>query len=570
MTRGALRDLSYRFFEISIPVLFILATGVLVILNPSSGTGLAAPVSAANQIEVYTYAMPRQGWAPLTVYFSAFGSRSLKGSLIKYEWDLDANGRYDTDATASGGYTSYTYTKPGKYLVTLRVLDDLGNVAAANVLVTVRHPASSSVDYWNIFDDSQVRKVELRITQSEWDRMWLDPGSKTRVRADAVIFGELIQDIAVSMKGNSSLDGSGIKKSWKLDTNYYIPDQEFHNLKQLLFHNNFADASMLREKMAYDLMQFAGVPAGHTAYVEFWIDIVDDDQQPTYLGVYTMVERVDSKHVGNRFGRDSGIGNLYKADAWFEEGAADLAYYGEDIADYPRPRGEVAYGLQTNLDHPDYSDIINLCYVIDGAAYQSEAEFTQALEQVFDVDSYLRYLAVILTTLNLDTYPYTGNNYYLYHDPGTGKFSFVAWDLNNSWGHFGGDYDFPLYGEACCQGPLQWAPLFTRVFQVERYRRDYAAYVDLLVRGRFNGQDFASRAQAWQELVGPYLTRAAGDKHYFGASAMYTFDQFTQDRQSMVTLTARRSQYLLSVLGSDQWKVAPDANVKPQTGQQQP
>jgi hypothetical protein len=277
-----------------------------------------------------------------------------------------------------------------------------------------------------------------------------------------------------------------------------------------------------------------------------------------------MVERVDSKFVANRFGSDNGIGNLYKADAWFDGGGADLAYYGEDIENYPKPRGEVAYGLQTNMEEPDYSDIIYLCYIIDGVDYASPDEFAVALEQVFNVDGYLRYLAVIFTNLNMDTYPYTGNNYYIYNNPATGKFEFLPWDLNNSWGNFSGDAQFPLYGKPCCMGPQAWTPLFTHVFQVERYRQAYSAYVDLLVRFWFNEQDFRARTDAWHALIGPYLTKGTGDKMYAGPGAMFTVDRFTQDRLYLISLTSQRAQYLRSVLDSGQWKTEIiEANTKP-------
>jgi spore coat protein H len=555
---------AYRLLEVSLVFVFLLATTALVVFNPSQGINRVETIPSSMVIQAYAYAMPAEGWAPLTVYFSAFGSQSSVGEIVNYEWDLDGNGRYDVNATLNGGYASYVYKKSGEYLVTLRVTDAQGNTAAESVMVKVRYPASSSVDYWTVFNDSQVRRVELRLTQANWDLMWLNPPSKTRVEADIVLFGETLESVAVSMKGNGSLEMSGEKKSWKIDTNYFIPDQEYHNLKQLLFHNNFADASMLREKMAYDMMDFAGVPAGHTAYVEMWIDIVDDDQPSQYWGIYTMVERVDSKFVANRFGSDNGIGNLYKADAWFDGGGADLAYYGEDIENYPKPRGEVAYGLQTNMEEPDYSDIIYLCYIIDGVDYASPDEFAVALEQVFNVDGYLRYLAVIFTNLNMDTYPYTGNNYYIYNNPATGKFEFLPWDLNNSWGNFSGDAQFPLYGKPCCMGPQAWTPLFTHVFQVKRYRQAYSAYVDLLVRFWFNEQDFRARTDAWHALIGPYLTKGTGDKMYAGPAAMFTVDRFTQDRLYLISLTSQRAQYLRSVLDSGQWKTEiPEANTKP-------
>ena len=550
----------YRLFEVGGIIVFLLITFLLLGLNPSQGIDAEAVNDSlpSAKLEAYAYAMPHQGWAPLTVYFSAFGSQSQSGNIASYEWDLDGNGLYDTDASADGGYANYTYTKPGEYNITVRVTDNLGNSSTANTLVTVKHPSSSSVDYWTIFDDSQVRRVELQITKANWDAMWEVPDSKKHVEADFLIFGELIETVSVSMKGNGSLGGSGEKKSWKIDTDYFIAEQEYRNLKQLLFHNNFNDPSMLREKMGYDMSAFAGVPAGHTAYVEFWIDIKDDENPSEYWGVYTMVERVDAKYLRNRFGNDNGIGNLYKVDAWFEQGAADLAYYGQNIADYPMPRGEVAYGLQTNLDDPDYSDIINLCYVIDGVEYATEAEFTQALEKVLNVDGYLRYTAVLFTHLNLDTYQYTGNNFYLYHDPTTEKFEFLAWDLNSSWM---ADAQFPLYGEPCCMGPVQWAPLFTKVFQVARYRQDYAAYVDLLTRYWFNDNYFPAQAAAWHKMIAPYLTQESGDKDYIGANTLYTLEQFTTERANLVALTSQRSQYLQSLLSSGQWRtIIPEAN----------
>ena len=502
-------------------------------------------------IHVFAYQMPNQGWAPLTVYFSAFGSSDPDGKIIRYAWDLDGNGSLETDATSTSGYTQYTYAKPGEYTVTLQVTDDEGGTATDTVLVNVRHPAASSVDYWTVFDDSQVRRVDFIIRQENWDRMWVDPWSKTKVEADVVLFGERIDSVALSMKGNASLDASGWKKSWKVDTDIFVEGQEYANLKQLLFHNNFADATMLREKMAYDMMRFAGLPSSHVAYVELYIDIQEDGEPPIYWGIYSMVERLDRKYLSNNFGRDSRHGNLYKADAWFEQGAADLAYYGEDIEDYPKPRGEVAYGLQTNLENPDYSDIIQLCYVIDGVEYETPEDFAVALEKVFNVDSYLRYLAVILTNLNLDTYPYTGNNYFIYHNPTTDLFEFLPWDMNNSWGNFAGGAEFPLFGEVEDVGPLKYAPLFTKVFEVDQYRQDYMAYVDLLLRNWFNKQIVASLAEHWQDQIRPYLTKETGDKAFIGEDAMYSLEQFDQDRINLILLTDDRNEFLSSAIEAE-------------------
>jgi hypothetical protein len=549
---------------ISILLLLALTAGLLGLtaLAPRTADPASAP---PDTLMAFAYAMPNQGWAPLRVYLSPFGSRALTGGIVRYEWDLDGDGTFETDATAELGYTQVLYSEHRVYAPALRITNEQGQAATASTQVEVRHPASSSIDYWTVFDDRRVRDVELRLTQADWDALQAAPTSKARVPAEAIVFGERLASVAASLKGNSSITVPGWKKPWKIDTDYFIAGQEYRNLKQLLFHNNFADASMLREKLAYDMMRFAGVPAGHAAYVTLSLDITDDDQPPIYLGVYTMVERVDAKFVDNRFGRDQGAGNLYKADAWFDQGAADLAYYGEDILRYPRPRGELAYHLQTNLDQPDYTHLIELTRILDGTDYVTDEEFAAALESVFNVDGFLRYLAVIFTNLNLDTYPYTGNNYYLYDDPSTGRFQFIAWDLNNSWGHFGGQFDFPLYGAPCCQGPLEWAPLFTRLLQREDYRRDYAAYVDLLTRHWFNAENVGRLASQWQTLIRPHLMRNGGDRMYVGADAQFALHQFTTDGQALVDLTAARSEYLQEVLESGEWEtLVPEANDPPE------
>jgi spore coat protein CotH len=532
--------------EIALILLFCLIAAIWG-LSQSGSESISAPQPDVN-IKAYAYSMPNKGWAPLKVYFSAFGSQDDQLGIVRYEWDLDGNGSFETDATASGGYASYVYTKPRTYIISLRATNAAGGTTIAQTEVIVKHPASSSVDYWTVFDDSLVRKVEILITQSNWDLMMTNPGEKRIVPANAIIFGETVDGVGVSPKGNSTI-GFQAKIPLKLDLNAYFPEQEFKNLKMLLFHNNFGDPSLLREKMAYDMMQFAGVHAGHTSFVEVWVDIQDDEEPSDFLGVYTMVERPDSKYLANRFGRENDRGNLYKADAWFEEGAADLAYYGENIEDYPKPRGELAYALMyKDPEEADYSDIIELCYVIDGVEYDSPEDFATALEGVFNVDTYLRYLAVIFLSLNFDQYPDTGNNYYIYHDPGSDRFEWVAWDMGNSWGHFGGDFDHPVFGTENSMGPLQYRPLFTKVFEVDEYRQTYLAYLDLLVRSYYNEENISGIALEWAGQIRPHIQSGQGDKMFFGPSAVTSLDQFDQAVQKIIELTANRAEYVSGVL----------------------
>jgi len=164
-----------RSLETVILVVFLLTAtaGSVLALIPRSTSTSTYPDPT---IKVFAYHMPNQGWAPLNVYFSPFGSYAPESKILRYEWDLDGNGSFETDATSSSGYTQYTYAKPGEYSVTLQVTDEDGGTATDSVLVSVRHPAASSVDYWTVFDDTQIRRVDLIVSQANWDRMWLEPG----------------------------------------------------------------------------------------------------------------------------------------------------------------------------------------------------------------------------------------------------------------------------------------------------------------------------------------------------------------------------------------------------------
>ena len=180
--------------------------------------------------------MPARGWVPLTVYYSAFGSTSESGPIVKFEWDLDGNGHFDFSTPQAGGYAQYTYSKPGLYTIQLRITDSQGNNATDSIQIEIMHPTDSSVDYWTIFDDSSVHKVTFEVSQVNWDLMWADIEAKETVPANAVVFGRRLTTIGLRMRGQFSLRESGEKKPWKIDTDYYIDGQEYQNLKQLYIH----------------------------------------------------------------------------------------------------------------------------------------------------------------------------------------------------------------------------------------------------------------------------------------------------------------------------------------------
>lgn len=80
-------------------------------------------------------AVPNSGKAPLTVKFKA-NATDADGSIVSYEWDLDANGVYEGNTSFDTMITIYNF--PKVYLPKVKVGDDKGafTEATANVNVT--------------------------------------------------------------------------------------------------------------------------------------------------------------------------------------------------------------------------------------------------------------------------------------------------------------------------------------------------------------------------------------------------------------------------------------------------
>lgn len=237
--------------------------------------------------------------------------------------------------------------------------------------------------------------------------------------------GNTWTNVGLRYKGNSSLssgwNSGSLKLPFKLDFDEFedaypeIDNQRFFGFKQLSLANGFNDSSFMRDAVTYDLLEEAGLVAAETAFYEVYIDygegLVD-------LGLYTMIEVIDDTVVERYFGDDDG--NIYEGD-----GA------GVSLAEGTLDQIESSFEKENNEDEADWSDIEALYNVLhadlratDPAAWRAE------LESVFDVDTFLHWLALSAVIGHWDTYGSMSHNFYLYDDPATGQLTWISWDHN--------------------------------------------------------------------------------------------------------------------------------------------
>lgn len=432
-------------------------------------------------VKAFAYCMPGSAEINQTICLSPYGSVG-ESPIIEYLWDLDGDGNFETDATNSDGYTQTQFSSTGYHKVYLRVSDGK-NIGETSISIYIKNKNNYPADYDDIFDKSFVSQIFFKVKKANWEKMWNDLRKKITVPMDIIIDGVEIKNCGVRFKGNSSLN-SPHKKSFKIDIDEYVEDQEYKNLKNLIFNNGFKDPSLIREKLAYEIYSFAGVPSSLTKYG--YITVIVDNIYHIKLGVYTWIEHVDKKYLSHNF--DNKKGNLYKA-----EFNAGLTWNGDNIKYYTGRNGVTpSYSKENNEDEDDWSDLLNFIDLLNNS---SDSELKKYLPTVFNVDGWLRYLAVTMVLSSFDSYlGGFAHNYYLYFDHDLEKFHFIPWDLNHAFGNFGRNQEninFDLYSlEKMIRLPgpgiTTERPLFTRIIADDDWRRSYEAYIDLLLRNICN------------------------------------------------------------------------------------
>ena len=241
--------------------------------------------------------------------------------------------------------------------------------------------------------------------------------------ADLEMGGITFTNVGVRYKGNGTYMESqgGNKRPLKADLNKFVKGQKLAGRTTLDFQNNTTDAGMMNDTLAYRLFRDAGVPAPRTAYAKVYVD-APGAHTNTYFGLYTMPENVDAAFAKDRFGVKGGLVLKPVTSRLF----SDL---GDDWSKYETP-----YDPKTKPVEQQKKRVIEFAKFVSHA---DDAEYARRLAEFVDVDEFARFMAVIVWLSNFDSVLDMGQNFYVYLDPRSNKFSFIPWDLDHSFGTFG-------------------------------------------------------------------------------------------------------------------------------------
>jgi hypothetical protein len=330
-----------------------------------------------------------------------------------------------------------------------------------------------------IFDDDVLPVVEITLAPADLSTLFAagneesDHEFMATFQWTAPNLTAVVDSVGFRLRGNTSRNSQ--KKSFKVSFNTFRSGGKWEGLEKLNLNGEHNDPSIMRSKVAWDLFREMDVPASRANHVEVHIN-------GRYYGLYINVEHVDEEFLQRYFGDDTG--NLYKA-LW----PADLTVVGSGGASAYRPDGanRRPYDLTQGADDvAGYEDLAQLIGLINNT---SGSGFKGAIESVMDVDGLLKAQAVTALTGSWDSYWFLKNNFYLYNNPSTGKWHYVPFDFDNTFG---------IWWEGISPG-LNWAtrdvyewghpseqrPLMTRIMAVPEFRERYTFHLRELLENHF-------------------------------------------------------------------------------------
>ena len=439
--------------------------------------------------------------------------------------------------------------------------------------------------------------LEIRADEEEWQAMLDSAVNEEYIKADVLVNGTKFSNVGIRPKGNSSLtqvaNSDSDRYSFRLQFDEYIKGQKCFGLESFVVNNMLGDNTYMKEYVSYELMEEIGVDTPYFGYADIkvngenWglylaVELYNESyEQRVYGDTSGMLYNVKSMDMGGNMGGNKGV--IMGGNPPEQPRANAPAMPGGQNSSPPRPgdvsqqdfrsqqppqdnRGRDGRAGDTDMERDfggkggpgssggslEYTDDNTASYsaifnnvvgkgtkkdfqrVITALKKLSQGE---ELEDYFDVDKILRYLAAHTIVVNLDSYSSgMAQNYYIYEN--SGKITILPWDYNLAWGGFQSmnassvvnfPIDTPLSGVEMASRPLL-AQLFSNPEYLERYH----SYLQQLITEYFGEGKFEQKVKILDTLISNYVQN--------DQTAFCTYEEYKKAVPSFITLGNLRAQ----------------------------
>ena len=359
-------------------------------------------------------------------------------------------------------------------------------------------PASSAPAYVSrLFDDSRVHTIDLQV--ENWNSFLENAPKEEYISCDVVIDGEKFRQIGLRAKGNNSKrlteEYELARYSLKLEFDRYQKGYSYHGLDKFSLDSSFQDNSYMKTFLTYDMMRYMQVPTPLCSYV--WVMV-----NGTPWGLFLAIEEPEEAFARRNFGNH--YGQLYKPeyrklDA--ENADVDLRY----VDDNPSSYENIFRKAKFDVTKADQMRLIQSLKILSDG---------ENLTSAVNIDEVLRYFAVQVFVLNLDSYiGSTGHNYFLYEE--NGILSILPWDYNLAFGTYCLGMTNPIKDpNIIINYPVNtpWKgedmlkrPLFHNVMKNDTYFSQYRAYMQQFIREYMNDKRCENKIVKTFKMIAPYV-----------------------------------------------------------------
>lgn len=343
-----------------------------------------------------------------------------------------------------------------------------------------------------MFDDSYIPTIHLSGDKAAIQNMWTTMVNvtcnvrMTVITADYVTTHENVL-YAISAAGRKM---NYAKQAYrlKLPTGSHLYGRDEWKLR-----NSEEDPLQLREKTYMNMLNAAGVPVLQSNNVRLYVN-----KEP--VGTYVINDDGDQKSFiralfhgpATPLPQQAPVGTLLQGDF------LDFAYKGDDPALYSSVKaGEIGQNPVTN----PLQSLIALLKFVDGIGTDDAS--IDALNQKFDVESFLRAMAFEFLTVHWDGYWESGTNFILYEDPITNKWYFIDQDFDMTMGCASTATGYSLtnvtaltvqqYGGNVKGQPR---PILEKILASPKYKARFDAIMKAIVQHLFNPAVLGARIRA--------------------------------------------------------------------------
>jgi spore coat protein CotH len=382
---------------------------------------------------------------------------------------------------------------------------------------------SGSPDYVEKIFGSEIISLDILADPDKWQTMLDNATAEEYIKVDVVVNGTTFTNVGIRPKGNSSLmqvaQSTSDRFSFRLKFDEYVDGQTCFGLDTFVINNMFGDNTYLKEYISYDLMRTIGVDCPYYNFADVKLN-------SELWGFYLAVEAYNDSYELRENGDDSGI--LYNVKTGMDNmGGNNLpngqrgGFPGDQTQNNPgRGMGAANDGgslIYTDDNSESYSAIFaNAVGTVSDEDEQAVIAALKALstgtglEQSFDVDAILRYLAAHTLVVNQDLDSYSSNmaqNYYIYEY--NGQLTILPWDYNLAWGGFENSLasdvvnfpiDTPVSGVSMADRPL-----LNQLLSDSDYLAKYHDYLQILIDQYFDNGKFAAKIVALRGLIDDYV-----------------------------------------------------------------